>query len=105
MAPSHLKTPVHMRQLSVLLAVIATLAGCATASPTYLKDGKQGLSIDCSGQALNWDKCYEKAQASCASGNYDIIGTDGKPAPKPDATLLDADLGNFQNRTLTIQCQ
>ncbi|WPO98416.1 hypothetical protein SFA35_17450 [Pseudomonas sp. HR96] len=94
-----------MHRIPLVLALVATLAGCATASPTYLKDGKQGLSIDCSGQAMSWEKCYEKAQASCPSGNYDIIGTDGKPAPKPDASLLDADIGSFQNRTLTIQCK
>ena len=99
------KTPHKMQRISVLITLVVTLSGCATASPTYLKDGKQGLSIDCSGQALSWDKCYEKAQASCPSGNYTIIGTDGKPAPKPDANLLDSDLGKFQNRTLTIQCQ
>jgi hypothetical protein len=94
-----------MYKIPALIALSITLGGCATASPTYLKNGKQGLSIDCSGQAMNWEKCYEKAQASCATGNYDIIGTDGAPAPRPDATLLEADLGKFQNRTLTIQCR
>jgi hypothetical protein len=94
-----------MHRLPVLLALLAALAGCATAKPTYLKDGGKGLSIDCSGQAMNWQKCYDKAQASCDSGQYTIIGTDGAPAPRPDASLLDAQLGDFQNRTLTIQCQ
>ncbi|WP_213880046.1 hypothetical protein [Pseudomonas sp. dw_358] len=94
-----------MRRLPVLLAAIATLAGCASATPTYLKSGQQGLTIDCSGQALNWDKCYEKARQSCPSSNYNIIGADGKPAPRPDASLLDQDLGKFQVRTLTIECK
>lgn len=94
-----------MRRLSVLLAVLTTLAGCASATPTYLKSGQQALSIDCSGQALSWDKCYEKAQQSCPGGNYNIIGADGKPAPRPDASLLDQDLGSFQNRNLTIECK
>lgn len=94
-----------MPRTPVLLALLSILGGCATASPTYLKNGNQGLNIDCSGQAMNWEKCYEKAQASCPSGNYHIIGKDGKPAPSADASLLDADLGNFQNRTLTIECQ
>lgn len=38
-----------------ILSIIAVLGltGCATASNTYLKNGKQGLSIDCSGEAMS----------------------------------------------------
>lgn len=67
-----------------LLSIIAVLGltGCATASNTYLKNGKQGLSIDCSGEAMSWASCYEKADASCAGTGYEIVGTDGTPQPQ-----------------------
>jgi len=93
-----------MRRISALIIVLATLAGCATASPTYLSNGRQGLSIDCSGEAMSWQKCYAKAQASCPTGHYQIVGTDGALTPPPDQTTLGVDLGNFQNRVLTVVC-
>ncbi|KPY99751.1 hypothetical protein ALO43_200118 [Pseudomonas tremae] len=43
-----------IRILSLLSIIVALgLTGCATASNTYLKNGRQGLSIDCSGEAMS----------------------------------------------------
>ncbi len=52
------RTP--MNKLLALTAVLA-LAGCTTTSDVYLKNGEQGLTIDCSGEANSWASCYEKA--------------------------------------------
>lgn len=49
------------------LIALAALTGCATSQTTYLNNGEQGLSIDCSGEANSWATCYEKADASCAA--------------------------------------
>lgn len=92
-----------MSKTLALIAVLA-LAGCATASPTYLKNGKQGLSIDCSGEALGWEKCYEKAATDCPAG-YDIIGTDGTAQPAPADKTLGADIGNYKNRSVVVMCK
>ena len=89
-----------------LLSVIAVLglAGCATASNTYMKNGKQGLSIDCSGEAMSWASCYEKADASCAGTGYEIVGTDGTPQPKEADKTLGVDVGNFKSRSVLVVC-
>ena len=52
-----------MDKILALTAALA-LAGCTTASDTLLKNGEQGLTIDCSGEANSWASCYEKADAS-----------------------------------------
>lgn len=62
---SHLLIPwpyLEAKNMIRILSIIAVLGltGCATASNTYLKNGKQGLSIDCSGEAMSWASCYEK---------------------------------------------
>ena len=88
-----------------LIAVLLALGGCATASNTYLPDGKQGLSIDCSGEAMSWAKCYEKAEASCAGTGYTIIATDGSPALAQSEKTLGADVGNFKSRTVVVACK
>jgi hypothetical protein len=48
-----------MNKILPLIAVLA-LAGCTTTSDVYLKNGEQGLTIDCSGEANSWASCYEK---------------------------------------------
>ena len=90
-----------------LLAVTAVLAltGCATASNTYLTNGEQGLSIDCSGEAGSWASCYEKAEASCAGTGYQIVSTEGTPAPKESDKTLGVDVGNYKNRSVVVVCK
>ncbi len=89
--------------LSVL--AVLSLTGCATAQNTYLKDGKQALSIDCSGEAMSWEACYEKADASCAGTGYDIVATDGTPLPREADKTLGVDVGNFKNRNVLVVCK
>ena len=60
--PSLKTTNMNLKKWLPLIAVLA-LAGCATSQPTYLNNGEQGLSIDCSGEANSWATCYEKADA------------------------------------------
>lgn len=90
-----------------LLAVTAVLAltGCATASNTYLTNGEQGLSIDCSGEAGSWASCYEKAEASCAGTGYQIVSTEGTPAPKESDKTLGVDVGNYKSRSVIVVCK
>ena len=93
-----------MNKPLTLLALLV-LGGCATASSTYLVDGKQGLSIDCSGEAMSWAKCYEKAEASCAGTGYSIIATEGTPALAQSDKTLGVDVGNFKSRTIVVACK
>ena len=93
-----------MNKILTLLALIS-LGGCATASNTYLSNGKQGLSIDCSGEAMSWAKCYEKADASCAGTGYDIVGTDGSAAVRESDKTLGVDVGNFNSRNIVVTCK
>ncbi|KIH83186.1 hypothetical protein [Pseudomonas batumici] len=93
-----------MNKLLALIALLA-LGGCATASNTYLANGQQGLAIDCSGEAMSWAKCYEKADDSCAGTGYVIVGTDGTPAPKESDKTLGVDVGNFKSRTVYVECK
>lgn len=90
-----------------VLSIIAVLGltGCATASNTYLKNGKQGLSIDCSGEAMSWASCYEKADASCAGTGYEIVGTDGTPRPAESEKTLGLDVGNYKSRSVLVVCK
>jgi hypothetical protein len=62
-----------MKTIFALLAA-ATLSACATSTQTYAPDGGQAHSINCSGAALTWGQCYEKAGSICKERGYDVVG-------------------------------
>jgi hypothetical protein len=62
-----------MRTILALLTAI-TLNACATSTQTYAPDGGQAHSINCSGAALTWGQCYEKAGSICKERGYDVVG-------------------------------
>jgi hypothetical protein len=62
-----------MKKIIALLA-LTTLVGCATSTQTYAPDGGQAHSINCSGAALTWGMCYEKAGEICKERGYEIVG-------------------------------
>lgn len=65
-----------MRKVATAVLLVVALAGCAAAHKTVMPDGRTGLSINCSGAAMSWNQCYEKAGDKCPHG-YDIISKDG----------------------------
>ena len=93
-----------MRTFLALFAGLA-LAGCASTENTYLANGEQGLTIDCSGEANSWAACYEKADASCAGTGYRIVGTDGTPQANESDKTLGVDVGNFTSRSVVVVCK
>lgn len=56
--------------------LVLSLAGCAMSRQTVMPDGSRGLSINCSGAAMSWNQCYEKAGDKCPHG-YNIVRQDG----------------------------
>jgi hypothetical protein len=95
---------IPMKKLLALFAVLA-LAGCASAEKTYMDNGEQGLTIDCSGEANSWATCYKKADASCAGTGYRIVGTDGTPQTGESEKTLGVDVGNFTSRSVLVVCK
>lgn len=89
----------------VMIAVIAALSGCATQKSVYLPDGRQGHSINCSGSALSWDLCYQKAGEMCRADGYDILAKEGEQGSSVSGTQYGIFGGTTMNRTLLIACR
>ena len=53
--------------------VALTLASCATVKETYSADGRKAYTLNCSGTARGWDKCYASAGELCKGAGYDIL--------------------------------
>ncbi|MEW6099101.1 MAG: hypothetical protein AB1666_07935 [Pseudomonadota bacterium] len=57
----------------LVLSVAVALGACATVRETHAPDGRKAYSLNCSGTARGWDKCYSAAGELCKSAGYDIL--------------------------------
>jgi hypothetical protein len=81
------------------------LTACATAKRTYGPDGRAAFAIECSGQALSWGKCYEKAGEICGGKGYDVIERNGDQSESVSATQYGVIGGTVVNRSMLISCK
>jgi len=94
-----------MKRLFVLLTVAVGMSGCATASKTYTPDGKEGYSISCSGSALNWGMCYEKAGDLCGAKGYEVLDRSGDSGSIISGNQFGLYGGSVINRSIIIKCK
>ncbi len=62
-----------MTRLSVVILGALVLVGCATVRESYGPDGRKAYSLNCSGTARGWDKCFSAAGEICGSAGYDVL--------------------------------
>lgn len=64
-----------MKRLEILWMAVLTvgIAGCATVKETYSEDGRKAYTLNCSGKARGWDKCYSAAGDLCKEAGYEIL--------------------------------
>ena len=88
-----------------LFSLSAVLGGCAASSQTVLPSGAHGYSINCSGAALTWAQCYEKAGSLCPSG-YNIVEQSGQtPGTVAGAGPQSFFATPIVDRTMLVQCK
>lgn len=69
-----------MQRLLITLFASALLCSCATVKETYAPDGRKAYSLNCSGLARGWDKCYSAAGEMCKDAGYDILDRSSEDA-------------------------
>jgi len=94
-----------MKRTIVTLLFVTIVAGCATASKTFTSDGKEGYVIDCSGSALNWGMCYEKAGKLCGTKGYEVLEKSGDTGGMVTAGQYGLFGGSVINRSMVIKCK
>jgi hypothetical protein len=93
-----------MLRKSTALLVASLLTGCATSKTTYLPDGSVGHSIVCSGSALSWAQCEQKAGAICKSEGYTVISRDEDTGASISGTQFGLFGGTTHNRSMLVKC-
>lgn len=88
-----------------LLGAALLLNGCALASKTYTPDGREGYSINCSGTALSWGECLEKAGSLCGARGYDVLERSGDAGSVAGGGEYSMFAGSVITRTMLIACK
>jgi len=95
-----------MKRILVMCLIASLLiCGCATARKTYTSDGKEGYSINCSGSALNWGMCYEKAGELCGAKGYVVLEKSGDTGAVVSGSQFGLYGGSVINRSMIIKCK
>ena len=94
-----------MRGIIIFLFIATVLSGCATSSKTYTADGKEGYNITCSGSALNWGMCYEKAGQLCGTKGYEVLEKSGDQGALLSGNQYGLYAGSVINRSMIIKCK
>jgi len=69
-----------VHRLLVAASIVVLLSACATVKDTYSADGRKGYTLNCSGTARSWDKCYSAAGELCREAGYDILNRSNEDA-------------------------
>lgn len=89
----------------LLFALFVFIASCATSRETFMPDGGKGHSINCSGTALNWGMCYEKAGEICGEKGYDVIAGGSDQGAIMAGNQYGLYGGSVMNRSMLIKCK
>ena len=102
-----------MHRLLTVLLTSALLCSCATVRETYAPDGRKAYSLNCSGTARGWDKCYSAAGELCKDAGYDILDRSSEDASfssvSGNATKTNANVSGTSvktnERSMVIVCK
>lgn len=91
-------------KITAVLVVLVAASGCAVSKKTFGPDGREALSINCSGWAMAWDACYRKAGDTCKEQGYDVLAANGETGSVFTANPQAAFGSSIMNRVLLISC-
>lgn len=94
-----------VRLMAGLSLMVVLFGGCTTARKTFTSDGKEGFSINCSGTASNWGRCYEKAGEICEKSGYAVLEKIGETLTSSSGNVLEQHSGTDINRIMIIKCK
>ena len=94
-----------MRRICAVFITGIVLVGCATTRSTYAPDGRKAYTLNCSGLARGWDKCYSAAGDICGAADYDIVDRTGEDAAAGAVTRSGGGFARTQERSMVISCK
>lgn len=87
------------------LALALALSGCATVKETHTADGRKAFTLNCSGTARGWDKCYSAAGDLCKTSGYDILDRTGESTASVGGSRGSFYGAQSTDRTMVVACK
>jgi hypothetical protein len=101
--------PRPFRFAALIGAVCLVADGCATTHQSYAPDGRKAYTLNCSGLARGWDKCFSAAGNLCAASGYDVIDRSDEPTAMGSAAggggSFGAHYARTNERSMVIACK
>jgi len=99
-----------MKRIMLAVPVVAlALASCATVKETYSADGRKAYTLNCSGTARGWDKCYASAGEICKAAGYDILDRSSEDVSRASVAGNSSGYGGSavktNERSMVIACK
>jgi hypothetical protein len=99
----------HQKMLVSTLALVGLLTSCATTKTTYAPDGRKAYTLNCSGLARGWDKCFAAAGNLCTEAGYDVIDRSDEDASMGTAAgggrSFGASFAKTNERSMVVACK
>ncbi len=92
-----------MRNLLTLALLMLLSMGCAVADKTYTSSGNLGYTINCSGTAMTWGDCYNKAGKLCGPKGYTVLEKNGDQGAMLSGNQFGLYAGSVINRSMVIE--
>lgn len=98
-----------MKKLIMLICALALFSGCATVKESYGPDGRKAYSLNCSGLARGWDKCYSAAGELCGASGYDVLDRSSEDSAVAGFSGNTNSYGGFgaksNERSMVVSCK
>ena len=89
----------------LIIVMIVGITGCAATSNTWVKHGKRGLHINCSGLSSSWDKCYQAAADACGAKSYKVLAKSGDTVEDPGDYPFGLNPAGYTSRSMIVMCK
>jgi hypothetical protein len=94
---------------AMLVAACLAAGGCATTRQSYAPDGRPAYTLNCSGLARGWDKCFSAAGNICGARGYDVLDRSDESAAMGTAAGSGRSYGGSfaktNERSMLIACK
>lgn len=88
-----------------ILGIGLALSGCASVSESYGPDGRKAYTLNCSGTARGWDKCFSKAGEICTTTGYDVLDRSGETSASIGGNRHGFYGSQSSERSMVISCK
>lgn len=91
--------------ISSIAVAVAMISGCATVKESYSADGKKAYTLNCSGTARGWDKCFAAAGEICGTRGYSVLDRNSENTAAAGGGKDDFYAAKTNERSMLIACK